>query len=143
MELTQLYNNLKALTKDKILNIRVESLDKASVLEKNKEQMIDGVKANGESFSDYKPLTIDIKRETGGFISPSGKIALKDRGDFHNAMKTITEDNELEVFSTDSKEAELIERYGDIFGLTAENEDEVMNESERTFIDNIENQLGL
>ena len=145
MTFTDFYNKSKiVLNKANIISTVVQSMDSNDIISKNQTQLIKGTKANGEAMPDYKPLTLQIKQEEGGFISPSGKIALANTFDFFNAFNVVKTKESAKVSSKDSKRAMLEDRYGvDIFGLTEDNEQKIITESEPKYIAKIKKDLGL
>ena len=106
----------------------------------NKEQLLSSTKADGESFKDYSGETLAIKQEKSRFISSTGRLALKDTGDFHSEMfarpQSFT-DNTVGLFisSRDSKTGMLTATYGeDIFGLVVANKETISDKATRKYI---------
>jgi hypothetical protein len=115
-------------------------------LDYNKHQLNEmGMKSNGELMREYSPRTLEIKRKEGTFISKHGLIALQNYGNFQDKMrfKDITA-KYAEIDSTDSKNSELLSRYGScIFGLIPEHEKEYAeNEFLASFLKLIKDKLN-
>lgn len=90
-----------------------------------------GKYADGKDFPDYAPLTVQLKRLNGGFISQSGKIALKDTGEFYDSMKLRKEKDFAEITSDNEKAGKLVEAYGDeIFDVSDEEATEMAEQKE-------------
>ena len=132
----EMYNRVVDLNKfkDNFL-IEVVNEEALSILQ---DRLEDGKQANGESFPEYSPVTIGIKRATGGFVSSSGNIALKDTGSFYNSMKLDKQSNYAEIVSTSSLFPKLVQRYGDkILDVSKEENNEIFERKREEYIDNI------
>lgn len=134
-ELKDIINRLTSLP-DKVgeLAISVLTNEEIAIMQDRLEQ---GLKADGSSFQEYSPNTIIIKRQTGGFISPSGNIALKDTGDFYNSMVLKKYGNYAEI---DANDIHNLARFGDDIldvsdaeatEMIAQKEDELSKEIEK------------
>ena len=107
-------------------------------LDYNKYQLNElGMKSDNSLMDEYSPVTVEIKRKKGTFISSHGRIALQDYGNFQDGMhfKTITQEY-AEISSTDSKAVDLEDRYGsEIYGLMPEHVKEyAANEYKQSFL---------
>lgn len=123
-------DNLKSLTDEKITEIAIDVIDDNKAIKLNQDQLVKGYDSNGVEMPKYTKNTIRIKQEEGGYISPSGRIALKDKGDLFNDMKVFKEPDFMSIFSTDKKYNLLIGRYGkDVFGLTEKDSEITLKES--------------
>lgn len=94
------------------------------VLDLNREKQLyeKGIDSNGKRIVPYySPYTIALKRSNQEVYN---RVTLLDTGDFYKGFKIKFNglSNPFNIFSTDSKSSDLIEKYGDIFGLTKENE---------------------
>ena len=79
VQFTQFFNNTKvAFNPDYIISLAVQSMNNADIVDYNISQLMRGERYDGVILGEYSPLTIQIKQELGGFISPSGNIALID-----------------------------------------------------------------
>lgn len=93
------------------------------ILDLNREKQLydKGIDSNSRQLLAYKPFTIAIKRSKGEIYN---RTTLLDTGDFYKGFKIKYNglSNPFNIFSTDSKSSDLVEKYGDIFGLTEQNE---------------------
>ncbi len=70
------------------------------------------------SYAPYSRATIAIKREKG---QPTGRVTLRDTGDFHRSFFIEYTSDSFEITASDHKTYDLVKEYGeDIFGLTDE-----------------------
>ncbi|MEX0597029.1 MAG: hypothetical protein WD512_11070 [Candidatus Paceibacterota bacterium] len=103
------------------------------------DRLEDGKRADGNSFAPYSDVTIDIKRSTGGFISSSGNIALKDTGGFYRSMELRKEKKFVEVTSNDSIANDLFDAFGDdILDLSVDENNEVFERKREEYIKEID-----
>lgn len=81
-----------------------------------------GVNGRDEKIMEYRPYapsTIKRKRKLG---QPYTRVTLRDKGDFHKAMRLVTDSEGFYVTSEDYKTPFLVKRYGaEIFRLTDKN----------------------
>lgn len=93
------------------------------ILDLNRErQLYDrGIDSNSRPLLPYRPATIAIKRSKGEIYN---RTTLFDLGSFYKGFKIKYNglSNPFNIFSTDSKSTDLVDKYGDIFGLTKDNE---------------------
>lgn len=142
MEFSQFYTKWRA-TEPNLISEYVRSLDGYLMVEKNQESLLKGQRIDGKELPEYKNLTLQIKRETGGFISPSGQLAMKDTGGWYSDMKTkITEDSAF-ITNDNSLTGELIGRYVSILGVPDKEKQEVIEEARPRYLYKIKNALGL
>jgi len=144
MQFSQFHSSWKQ-TEPNIQKIFVEKLDNDLMIEANQNKLEEGKRPdNGEDFKEYSNLTLIIKRQTGGFISPSGNLALKDTGDFFNSMKVNKREIAAEITATDSKTSMLIDTYGDgILDVPNEDVQPIVDEARPRAIADIKSKLGL
>ena len=134
--------NLKALTDDVIIETAIKVTDDNQAIKLNQDQLIKGYDSNGVKMKKYTKNTINIKKAEGGYISPSGRIALKNKGDFFNDMKVFKEVDFMAIFSTDKKYNLLIDRYGkDPLGLTEKDTDKLLTSSQKELTEALEKKL--
>lgn len=89
------------------------------ILDLNKKQLYEfGHNPLGISIGSYTPKTIAIKKEKG---QPYDRVTLRDTGDFYAAFHLSVDKAGFTISSTDWKTEELLEKYGNVFGLTEEN----------------------
>lgn len=139
-DLKTIIEKLNALP-DNVSALAISVLDdeQIAVMQRRLEQ---GVKASGESLPEYTPFTLQLKRASGGFISPSGNIALKDTGSFYNSMKLDKRQDYAEIASSDSISSELAQRYGDdILDVSDEESSEMIAQKEDELAIEIEKYL--
>lgn len=120
--------------KDKIENLPVREFLQEAVEENaeyigqlNAKQMYAGKRADGSDIEpEYKQLTKQIKAAKG---QPFDRVTLKDTGSFHKKIDIDADKKGFDIFSTDFKEDELKEKYGEkIFGLAKESKQELKDE---------------
>lgn len=77
----------------------------------------------------YAPFTVDFKKAFGsGFGSITDHITLFGEGNFHKGWIMDARRFPVTFYSTDSKAGDLSKEWGkDIFGLTKQNIDELVN----------------
>lgn len=89
-------------------------------------QLMQGIDSKGQKLvPEYKPFTIEIKRLIG---QPYDRVTLFYSGKFYAKFKIeYNKDMTINIFSTERKTGDLMDKYGDyIFGLTKENQ-EILN----------------
>lgn len=88
----------------------------------NRSQMAKkGVRGDGSVITpDYTFNTKNIKSTKSGISAITEHVTLFDTGDFHKSIIAGMFGNELVLDATDSKTSELIEKYGEVLGLTDE-----------------------
>ena len=123
-------DNLKSLNTKKLQEIAIKAADEKYINYLIDEQLDDGQRPNGDLFDKYSDVTIEIKKKTGGFLSRSGRISLKDKGDFREKKTVKKLKTQINISSKDSKAKEIFEEFGDVFGLTADNFDLMIEDSE-------------
>jgi len=144
MDLDVLNRKLQSLDLESVQQIEIEEYDRRQVVTSIQRQLEAGTRGDGEPMKPYADVTVRIKRQTGGYISPSGRIALKDQGDFYAGMVATPRRGYLETGSTDRKAAELVGRYGTaVLALTEENHVQIHNDARPRIVDRVERQLGL
>ena len=103
--------------------------NEAYIVDMNSEQQLfeEGVNNLGVKISDYQPyspITVEIKKMKN---QPSGRVTLRDTGDFHSSFYIDVNEQQFEIKASDSKTEDLIKKYGrQILGLTKENIAEVI-----------------
>lgn len=139
MNLADSHKRVNSLIDD-IANLALEVVDDEAIeiLQNRLEQ---GKRADGNSFDEYKPLTLEIKRATGGFISPSGNKAWKDRGDFYDSMKLRKANGFMEIDSDDEKAAKIFERAPDVLDISIDENNEIFENKRDEMINNFEKYL--
>lgn len=102
---------------------KIIKINEQEILDLNREKQLyeKGIDSNGKRLIPYSPYTVALKRLKGEIYNHP---TLFDLGDFYKGFKIKYNglSNPFNIFSTDSKSSDLIEKYGDIFGLTKENE---------------------
>lgn len=94
------------------------------IIDMNTEQLFAGETSLNKPIEPaYRPLTISIKRAKG---QPTGRVTLKDEGDFYGAFFVNFGREYLALGSNDEKALKLERKYGkDIYGLSEENQDDL------------------
>ena len=108
-----------------------------------KDRMEQGLDADGSSFPPYSPTTLDIKRGTGGFISPTGNIAWKDTGGFYDSWKVQKYDGFAEIDSDDPIAAKIFVLAENVLDVSQEEANEMFENKRDEFIELIENFIFL
>jgi hypothetical protein len=128
----------------KPLELQVKALDDNLIIESNQNKLEEGIYPDGEEFREYSQVTLAIKRAKGGFISSSGRLALKDSGSFYNSMFVRKEPLFAELNATDSKTDKLVAEFSDrILDIPQDAHQEIVDESRDRFIDMCKKDLGL
>lgn len=103
--------------------------NEAYIVDMNAEEQLyeQGVNNLGIKISDYQPytpFTVSIKHLKN---QPSGRVTLRDTGDFHSSFYVQIGNEQFEIKASDSKTTELIQKYGrQILGLTSQNISELI-----------------
>ncbi len=122
MDIDKYYKKISTYNLDKAL-VRVLKKLEAEIIDANILQHTElGVDSSGVSISSYAPYTqttVFLKRLDNTLSSGDPTIVnLNDTESFHDKFKIIWGVVDHEITSTDSKTDELVDKYGDIFGLT-------------------------
>lgn len=144
MEFSQFYSKWTTITPKQMIGAYVQELDNDEIISSNQDSLEMGVRPDGAMMPEYTSFTVSTKIEKGTFISPSGRIALKDEGDFYNSMKVNKSEMAAEITATDSKTGKLVDTYGDeILDITDSYIPGIMQEARPRFISWLKGQLGL
>ena len=92
------------------------------ILDLNRQQLDQGLRADGTALPPYSPRTVKEKILMGKQSDP---MNLEDTGSFRAKMGVRKYKDNLEIYSEDSKEALLLGKYGEVEGLTDQNKDVV------------------
>lgn len=93
------------------------------IIETNQEQLyLLGHNPLGISLGTYAPMTIQLKKQKG---QPYDRVTLKDTGAFYNGFRVDANKDNFNITSDDSKTQTLLDRWGNIFGLTDENRSKI------------------
>lgn len=120
--------------RDNARNIERDLLDilakhEEYILDLNREQMMRGIKSDGESIGEYKSESYEIMKE---LFNPRKVVDLRLTGSFHNEMYLVLEEMPGSIWSKDEKTEMLVNRYGrEIFGLTDENKERIKRRIEK------------
>jgi hypothetical protein len=87
------------------------------ILDANREQMMQGLDAQGDSLGEYESEQYAIMKEA---YNPLGVVDLRLTGSFHNLMRLYADSFPVYIWSEDGKTEEIVAKYGDIFGLIEE-----------------------
>lgn len=80
-----------------------------TILDANRDQMFEGMDKNGkEIIPEYKPMTIDIKKEKG---QPTDRVTLKDTGEWHRSLFMKVEGGKVFIDSQHELTDELLAKY--------------------------------
>jgi hypothetical protein len=141
MTLLEMYSNTVTMDKDALIDECLEEL-KGRVVELNREQLESGLNVTGGRFRQYR------NRKYAGMkarMNPKpgyGNPDLKLTGDFWRAFRAEVKGG-LEVYSTDPKADDLESRYEGIYGLTADNLNELRADFLILFNEKLKVKIGL
>jgi hypothetical protein len=143
MDFDRFFNNWTSTMEiDNLEAMYVEQLSDEEILKANHESLLRGEIPNAGFTDPYSFLTLQIKNETGGFISPSGLIAFRDTGAFWSSMFVAKNGNEAFIDAVDDKTDMLTAEWGDeILGVPDENKPEIVKEAEPRFYDEVNKKL--
>lgn len=100
--------------------------NKTEVEDKQIKQLEAGQNPDGSRITpEYSDLTIELKKMKG---QPYDKVTLYDTGDFYRGIKLDLASDSFTLDSSDSKTDDLVDKYGDVFGLTNEHKQELIND---------------
>jgi hypothetical protein len=97
----------------------VKANDK-DIVELNREQMQIGQNAKGEKIGFLRSLSYAQAKIDQGGMAPFRVPDLLNTGAFQSRMFLEVQSDEYFIGSTDSKEPDLVDKYGKIFGLVPE-----------------------
>lgn len=104
----------QVMTKDNLQSIYVSAIDEDEVIIANQNSLEEGIRPDGQLFDVYSERTIEIKKRDGGFISQSGRIALKDTGSWYDDMYVKRYKDWLEIHNKDiAMSVKLTQDFGD------------------------------
>ena len=75
-----------------------------------------------KTYAPYKPVTIQIKMDKG---QPTDRVTLRDTQAFHKSFFIYPDNKAVWFKARDKKSQKLYDKYGEIFGLTVENQNYV------------------
>lgn len=123
--------------------IRETIEENQSIIEDKQISQLDaGQYPDGDSIApDYSDLTIQIKKAKG---QPYDRVTLRDTGDFYRGIKLNLETDFFTLDSSDSKTDKIVDKYGDVFGLSDQSKQELIEEQFiPTMEDKIRNYLNI
>ena len=86
MNIWQFTDKLNTLTESKLVEISINAIKEKDVIFLNQEHLKMGYDSNNKELPEYSKNTLKIKEKTNGYISPSGRIALRDTRKIFDAM---------------------------------------------------------
>ena len=81
-------------------------------------QMSRGQNNEGNPIGELRSAAYARRKKASGGIAPLGQVDLRDTGDFQDSIFTKISNNFIKWGATDSKTSDLVQKYGDIFGLS-------------------------
>jgi len=95
--------------------------NKKQILDLNREKQLfeKGIDSDGKLLKAYKPITVKIKKEKGEVYN---RTTLLDTESFYNGFDLLIRNGVISIFSRDSKSMDLVDKYGNIFGLIEDNQ---------------------
>jgi hypothetical protein len=143
MDFDKFFNNWTATMQiDNLERLYVEQLSDEMILKSNHSELLEGRIPNSGATRPYSTFTIMAKQRSGGFISPSGMIALRDTGAFWSSQEVIKKDNMAFIDASDPKTDMLAEEWGDeILDVPDAAKPEIIEEAEPRFYDEVNKKL--
>ena len=122
MDLERIYNNVKTLDVVDLAVDIFESLDEF-IADLNRSQLADkGIRPDGSNITpEYSTVTELLKRPKSGTAGITSHVTLYDSGSFHKSIVASIYPDEIVMDATDSKTNDLLDKYGEVLGLTEEN----------------------
>lgn len=115
-----------------------------TIVEKQRDQLLHGIRANGKMIGKYRSKVYAAKKFAQNPLAGFGNMDWKLEGDVHRDLFVDVREDIYIIDSADSKTGDLIERFGDPFGLTEESQVELIDERlEEAFLDRMHNATGL
>jgi hypothetical protein len=140
--LIKLCKNIGKLNRENILiDIYEKKRFQQYVLDKNRLDQLfyQGIDANGYRLVPYSANTVVVKRRKN---QPIDRTTLKDTGEFYDTFVLIFSSDLDYMIGADDEDKGLFDRYGnDILGWTKENKDEIIIETQKTFIEKTKSQI--
>jgi len=101
--------------------VKIVDSNKKKILDLNRErQLFDkGIDSDGNLLEGYSEATIYLKKQKGEVYN---RTTLLDTESFYNGFDLLLRNNVISIFSRDDKSMDLVDRYGNIFGLIKENQ---------------------
>lgn len=114
--------NLQSFQKEAfavVIEVVRDNEDLVLKLNTNDQLFDSGVDSMGKKIEPkYTASTVATKRSKG---QPTGRVTLRDKGDFHASFFVLYEDDRFTIFSDDPKAKYLFDKYGDdVLGLNKE-----------------------
>ena len=124
----QVYKNIHAVKFDRVVKETILQ-HKTNMVDLNRDQMLDGYNKNLQRIGAYASEQYEREKRSMN-PSASGWVDLKYTGEFQSKMDLRMPNNrEYELFSKDSKNNDLVEKYGEnIFGLSSKSREELIEE---------------
>lgn len=124
-QLIQLIDKFQTLPIPQMIRETIE--ENASIIEDKQIAQLDAgtYPDGGPILPEYTDFTIEIKKIKG---QPYDKVTLHDTGDFYRGIKLDLESDSFTLDSSDSKTGDLVDKYGDIFGLSEQSKQELIDE---------------
>lgn len=108
---------LKSLDISEVAEVATDATSPA-ISQLNREQLEEGFDSNGERLRKYRNPIYARKKAAMNPKPGLGNPDLKLTGRFYRGIRADVEDGQIHVYSTDSKDPDLVEKYGsDIYGL--------------------------
>lgn len=125
--------------KARVLNVNIRAIaetaieeTKQDIIDRQQEQLRYGFNAKGQKIGKYKNEAYARKKNAMNPLAGLGNVDLKLEGNFVKAIKVDVTPDVYRIESTDSKSAELTEKYGeDIMGLDADHKKGYVNQDLR------------
>lgn len=119
---------LKALDISQVAEVATD-ITSPAISQLNREQLEEGFDSNGERLNKYRNPIYARKKAAMNPKPGLGNPDLKLTGSFYRGIRADVEDGQIHVYSTDSKDPELVEKYGsDIYGLGTEKGNEYIKD---------------
>lgn len=99
------------------------------LLEKQRDQLLRGERANGKKIGKYKNPAYAAKKYAMNPLAGEGNMDWKLTGALHNDLFVDVREEDIIFDSGDSKTGDLIKRFGDPFGINKDNQEEYVKET--------------
>jgi hypothetical protein len=134
-QLLQLIHRFQYLPVSDMVRETIE--ENASIIEAKQISQLDAglYPDGGPILPEYIDFTIEIKKIKG---QPYDKVTLHDTGNFYRGIKLDLESDSFTLDSSDSKTGDLVDKYGEVFGLSEQSKQELIDEQ---FIPTMESKI--
>jgi hypothetical protein len=124
-QLLQLIDKFQSLPIPQMIRETIEE-NQSIIEDKQIAQLEAGIYPDGGPIlPEYTDFTIEIKKIKG---QPYDRVTLKDTGDFYRGIKLDLSSDSFTLDSSDNKTGKIVDKYGDVFGLSEQSKTELIEE---------------